>query len=39
MRGASLDRVRSLLGHSTIQLTERYAHLAPMALQEAVALL
>jgi hypothetical protein len=27
------------MGHSTIEMTERYAHLAPSAMKEAVALL
>lgn len=31
--------VQELLGHSTIQMTERYAHVAPTALRAAVALL
>jgi integrase len=35
--GASLQQVKELLGHSTIQITERhYAYLAPRNLQEAV---
>ena len=29
MAGVPLIRVRDILGHSTITLTERYAHLAP----------
>lgn len=35
--GVSLAQVRDLLGHSTIQMTERYAHLAPDASRVAVA--
>ncbi|MGF1526375.1 MAG: site-specific integrase [Candidatus Competibacterales bacterium] len=34
--GVSLMEVRDLLGHRTIQMTERYAHLAPGYLQGAV---
>jgi integrase len=29
--------VKELLGHSSIEMTERYAHLAPSARKEAVA--
>ncbi|MFO1351864.1 MAG: site-specific integrase [Gammaproteobacteria bacterium] len=36
MRGTPLIKVRDLLGHSTIKLTEVYAHLAQADLQEAV---
>ena len=32
MRGASLKAVQDLLGHSTIQMTMRYAHLARSSL-------
>lgn len=39
MRGISLYVVRDLLGHSSIKMTERYAHLANSALIEAVAVL
>lgn len=39
MRGVPLKAVQELLGHSTIQMTMRYAHLAPSAKQEAVAVL
>ena len=39
MRGAPLKAVQELLGHSTIQMTMRYAHLAPHVAREAVALL
>lgn len=34
--GVPLYEVRDLLGHSTIKLTERYAHLAPENLRAAV---
>lgn len=37
--GASIKAVQELLGHSDIQTTMRYAHLAPSALQDTVALL
>lgn len=39
MAGADLYVVKELLGHSTIAVTERYAHLAPEHKQAAVALL
>jgi integrase len=39
MAGIDLYRVKDLLGHSTIQVTERYSHLAPAALAEAVEVL
>lgn len=32
-----IEEVRDLLGHSTIKVTERYAHLAPSVLQAAAA--
>ncbi len=38
-RGAPLHLVKELLGHQTITMTMRYAHAAPEALHEAVALL
>jgi len=34
-----MKATQMLLGHSSIQMTERYAHLAPSALQTAVAVL
>lgn len=37
--GVRLEVVRDLLGHSTIAMTERYAHLAPERVREAVTLL
>lgn len=39
MGGVDLYRVKELLGHGTIQMTERYAHLAPKALADAVEVL
>jgi len=37
--GAPLTEVRDLLGHASIEMTERYAHLAPDRLRGAVAML
>jgi integrase len=39
MKGAPLKVVQELLGHSTIQMTMRYAHLAPEVARDAVKLL
>ena len=39
MRGAPLKTVQELMGHSTIEMTMRYAHLSPDAKREAVELL
>jgi len=39
MRGAPLKAVQELLGHSTIQMTMRYAHLGPEIVRDAVQLL
>ncbi len=38
-RGVPLRAVQELLGHSTIQMTCRYAHVAPSALESAISLL
>ena len=38
-QGVSLLVVRDVLGHSTIEMTERYAHLAPEKLKSAVGVL
>jgi integrase len=35
--GVALAEVRDLLGHQSIQMTERYAHLAPENIRAAVA--
>jgi site-specific recombinase XerD len=37
MRGVALKAVQELMGHSTIAMTLKYAHLAPGARQDAVA--
>jgi integrase len=37
--GVPLAEVRDLLGHSSVKMTERYAHLAPENVRAAVALL
>jgi integrase len=39
MRGAPLKTVQELMGHSTIEMTMRYAHLSPDARRQAVELL
>ena len=39
MRGATLKVIQDLLGHSTIIMTMRYAHLAPEVARDAVRLL
>jgi len=36
MRGTPLKVVQELLGHATIEMTMRYAHLSPEAKREAV---
>ena len=37
--GIPLPEVRDLLGHASITMTERYAHLAPHRVRSAVAVL
>jgi len=37
MRGVPLRAIQELMGHGTIQMTMRYAHLAPGATRAAVA--
>ena len=39
MRGAPLKAVQELLGHATIEMTMRYAHLSPDVPRHAVQLL
>jgi site-specific recombinase XerD len=39
MRGVALLAVQRLLGHSSIVVTQRYAHLVPQMTRDAVLLL
>jgi integrase len=39
MAGVDLYTIKELMGHSTIQMTERYAHLGPEHKAKAVELL
>lgn len=39
MRGAQLKAVQEMLGHSTIEMTMRYAHLSPEVARNSVSLL
>ena len=39
MRGVALKEVQELLGHATIDMTMRYAHLSPEVRREAVQVL
>jgi integrase len=36
MSGRTLQEVQELLGHTTIEMTMRYAHLSPEAKKDAV---
>ena len=36
MAGVSLQAIGELLGHRTLAMTQRYAHLSPQVLQGAV---
>jgi site-specific recombinase XerD len=39
MKGVPLNTVRELLGHTSLEMTLRYAHLAPEQKERAVAML
>jgi site-specific recombinase XerD len=39
MRGVPLEVIQELMGHVTIEMTERYAHLSPDTRREAVGVL
>jgi integrase len=39
MKGVPIRAVQMLMGHSTIQMTERYSHLSPSSLSDAIAML
>lgn len=39
MKGVDLETVADLLGHSTVRMTERYAHLSPRHRSRAIAVL
>jgi integrase len=39
MRNAPIKAVQELMGHSTVTMTERYAHLSPDVRKDAVRLL
>lgn len=38
-RGATLQAVQTLLGHSTVNMTQRYAHMAPETMRDTINLL
>jgi site-specific recombinase XerD len=37
MRGGSLQTLKELLGHADLEMTLRYAHLAPQYLRDEIA--
>jgi integrase len=39
MRGVPLKTIQEQLGHTTMQMTLRYAHLSPDSMSDAVAVL
>ena len=39
MKGAALEDIADLLGHKSLAMTRRYAHLGPNRLHEVVSLL
>ena len=39
MRGGDIYKLQKLLGHSSVQMTERYAHLSPEHLKDATSIL
>lgn len=39
MRGVPLKVIQELMGHATIEMTNRYAHLSPDTRREAVGVL
>lgn len=39
MRGGDIYKLQKLLGHSSVQMSERYAHLSPEHLKDATSIL